>query len=110
MGCISYCLSRRGERVLKTWLYRTHVEKISSIPRLFPPPPDGAPSGSNVDKIRDISKFKMTVFDSCNVAAFILSADEKFSLTNKKTREFLGDVMGGAEGCEGVSLRSKLEV
>ena len=52
----------------------------------------------------------MTVFDSCNVAAFILSADEKFYLANKKTREFLGDVMGGAEGCEGVSLRSRLEV
>jgi hypothetical protein len=52
----------------------------------------------------------MTVFDSCNFAAFILSADEKFYLANKKTREFLGDVMGGAEGCEGVSLRSRLEV
>jgi hypothetical protein len=108
---IHFILSFEKRRTrLKDTAVPHHDEKISSIPRLFPPPPDGAPSGGNVDKIRDISKFKMTVFDSCNVAAFILSADEKFYLANKKTREFLGDVMGGADGCDGVSLKSRLEV
>lgn len=31
-------------------------------------------------------------------------------MTNKMAREILGDVMGGAEGCDGPSLRVKLEI
>lgn len=62
------------------------------------------------DKLRDISRLKSAVFDSCNVAGFVLTADENFYLTNKKTREVLGDVMGGADGCDGPSLRARAEI
>ena len=41
---------------------------------------------------------------------YILSVDEKFYLTNKTARDILGDAMGGAEGCDGLSLRVKLEI
>jgi hypothetical protein len=50
------------------------------------------------------------VFDSSNVAGLILALDEKFYLTNKKTRELLGDFMDEAEGCGGLSLRGRLEI
>ncbi|KAG4435186.1 hypothetical protein IFR05_009325 [Cadophora sp. M221] len=59
---------------------------------------------------RDILKIKRAVFDSCNVAGFILTKDEQFYLTNKKARELLGDLMGGTDGCDGLSLRTTLEV
>jgi hypothetical protein len=72
--------------------------------------PNGMRHDTVVDSPRDISRIKKAVFDSSNVAGFILTVDEKFYLTNKKTREFLGDVMGGAEGCDGLSLRGRLEI
>lgn len=59
---------------------------------------------------RDIGKIKRAVFDSCNMAGFILTADEQFYLSNKKAREVLGDMMGGADGCEGLAVRTELEV
>ena len=34
------------------------------------------------------------MFDSCNVAGFILCVDKKFSLANKTARKILGDVIG----------------
>ena len=60
--------------------------------------------------LHDIFRIKKAVFDSCKVAGFILTADEKFYLTNKSARELLGDIMGGAEGCDGTELRQTLEV
>jgi hypothetical protein len=65
---------------------------------------------SVIEAPRDISRIKKAVFDSSNVVAFILSADENFYLANKKTREILGDIVGGAEGCDGLSLRASLEI
>ncbi|KAH7369519.1 M4WV, histidine kinase-group IX protein [Rhexocercosporidium sp. MPI-PUGE-AT-0058] len=59
---------------------------------------------------RDIPKIKKAVFDSCNVAGFILTKDEQFYLTNKKAREVLEDLMGGTDGCDGLSLRTTLEI
>lgn len=58
-----------------------------------------APNGSlGIDRVlgapRDILRIKKAVFDRCNVVGFILSVDEKFYITNKKTRELLADVMG----------------
>jgi hypothetical protein len=72
--------------------------------------PNGVRHDVVVESRRDIHRIKKAVFDSSNIAAFILTVDEKFYLTNKKTRELLGDVMGGAEGCDGLSLRRKLEI
>lgn len=66
-------------------------------------------SKDTVEKPRDISRIKNAVFDSHDVAGFILTVDEKFYLTNIKAREVLGNVMGGADGCDG-SLRTRLEV
>jgi hypothetical protein len=63
-----------------------------------------------VDGRRDIHRIKKAVFDSSNIASFILTVDEKLYLANKKTREVLGDFMGGAEGCDGSSLRERLEI
>ena len=54
-------------------------------------------------------RIKKAVFESTDIG-FILSVDEKFYLTNKKTREVIGDVMGGAEGCDGLSLRARLKI
>ena len=42
---------------------------------------------------RDIFRIKKELFGSCIVVGFILSMNEKFYLTNKKTREMLGDVI-----------------
>ncbi|TVY81149.1 Histidine protein kinase NIK1 [Lachnellula suecica] len=55
-------------------------------------------------------QLKLAVFDSCDTAAFMLSEDEQFYLTNKKLRSLLGDVMGGPDGCDGEKLRGKLEI
>jgi hypothetical protein len=72
--------------------------------------PNRLPHDAAVDGRRDIARIKRAVFDSSNVAGFILTVDEKFYLTNKKTREVLGDVMGGAEGCDGLSFRGRMEI
>ncbi|PMD19299.1 hypothetical protein NA56DRAFT_690619 [Hyaloscypha hepaticicola] len=63
-----------------------------------------------IDGGRDINRIKKAVFDSSNVMGFILTVDEKFYLANKKTREVLGDVMGEAEGCDGLSLREEVDI
>ncbi len=63
-----------------------------------------------IDGGRDINRVKKAVFDSSNVMGFILTVDQKFYLANKKTREVLGDVMGEAEGCDGLSLREKIDI
>jgi hypothetical protein len=65
---------------------------------------------TGIDGGRDINRIKKAVFDSSNVMGFILTVDEKFYLANKKTREVLGDVMGEAEGCDGLSLREKIDI
>jgi hypothetical protein len=65
---------------------------------------------SVADSPRDIFGMKKAVFDSSDVMGFILTADEKFYLTNKKTREVLGDAMGGAEGCDGPTLRASMAI
>jgi len=72
--------------------------------------PNGVRHDVPVEGRRDINRIKKAVFDSSNIASFILTVDEKFYLTNKKTREILGDVMGGAEGCDGLSLRERLTI
>ncbi|KAH6694228.1 M4WV, histidine kinase-group IX protein [Leptodontidium sp. MPI-SDFR-AT-0119] len=59
---------------------------------------------------RNILKIKRAVFDSCNVAGFILTKDKQFYLTNKKAGELFGDLMGDTNGCDGLSLRTTLEV
>ncbi|KAK0114043.1 hypothetical protein ONS95_014284 [Cadophora gregata] len=59
---------------------------------------------------RDIPSIKRAVFDSCDVPGFILTSDEKFYLANKKAREVLGDIMGGADGCDGPGLREGMAV
>ena len=58
----------------------------------------------------DVSRLKLAIFDSCLLTAFIISADECFYLTNKKTREVLGEILGGSEGCDGLSMRAGMEV
>lgn len=68
------------------------------------------PPDTTAETSKMISKLKTSIFDSCDVAGFILSEDEQFYLTNKKLRQQLGDVMGGARGCGGSSLRGRLEV
>ena len=55
-------------------------------------------------------RIKKAVYESTDVVGFILSVDEEFYLTNKKTREVIGDVMGCAEGCDGLSLRARLDI
>jgi hypothetical protein len=87
-----------------------HDDQISSPDGGHPVTPNGAQHGTAVDGRRDIHRIKKAVFDSSNIASFILTVDEKFYLTNKKTREVLGDFMGGAEGCDGLSLRERLEI
>ncbi|KAE8448682.1 hypothetical protein EG329_008897 [Mollisiaceae sp. DMI_Dod_QoI] len=72
--------------------------------------PHDSTRGSPTDGPRDVARLKKAVFDSCDVMGFILSVDEKFYLTNKKTRDVLGDVMGGKEGCDGLTLRKRLEI
>jgi hypothetical protein len=63
-----------------------------------------------IEPPRDIFRIKNAVFDSHSIMGFILTADEKFYLTNKKTREVIGDVMGGADGCDGPSMRTRLGI
>jgi hypothetical protein len=55
---------------------------------------------TSAETSKTIAQLKMAIFDSCEVGGFILSEDEQFYLTNKKLREQIGDVMGGARGCE----------
>jgi len=50
-----------------------------------------------VDGRRDILQIKKAVFDSCNVAGFILNVDEKLYLMNKKMRELLGYVQSSCQ-------------
>lgn len=65
---------------------------------------------SMIDPPKNIFRIKKAVFDSHRTMGFILTADEKFYLTNKKTREVIGDVMGGADGSDGPSTRAKFEI
>lgn len=65
---------------------------------------------SVIDPLKNIFRIKKAVFDSHSTMGFILTADEKFYLTNKKMREVIGDVMGGADGCDGPSMRSRFEI
>ncbi len=67
---------------------------------------DRVRSDSFVEIPSQISKLKTTVFDSCNVAGYITSADEKFYLTNKRFRELLGGMLGGAHGSDGSTVRA----
>ncbi|KAM3076259.1 hypothetical protein ACMFMG_006235 [Clarireedia jacksonii] len=59
---------------------------------------------------RNIRALKEAVFDSANTPAFILTADEKFYLTNRSARKIVGDVMGGADGCEVEVIRDGLQI
>ncbi|PQE19243.1 hypothetical protein CJF30_00007597 [Rutstroemia sp. NJR-2017a BBW] len=59
---------------------------------------------------RNIRALKEGVFDSTNTPGFILTADEQFYLGNRKVREIIGDMMGGADGCEGAVFREGLEI
>lgn len=72
--------------------------------------PRGATDDSQTETPRDIACIKKAVFDSRNVPGFILSVDEKFYLTNTKTRELIGCIMGGAEGCDSLSLCNRLNI
>lgn len=75
------------------------------------PGPTIIPTKGQPEDLRSkIQRFKLAVFDSCATVGFILTADEKFYLSNKATREKLGPIMGGPEGCDGSSFRSELEV
>jgi len=117
---ISALTADDGTHYVLSFERSAHIEKKLIPKEDHISSPDGChsmmPSGVSVrhDLIvggpRDIFRIKKAVFDSSNVPGFILSLDEKFYLTNKKTREILGDVMGGAEGCHGLSLRSRLEI
>jgi len=61
--------------------------------------------------LHKVSKIKQAVFNSCTVAGFVLSGDEKFYLSNNKFRETLGNnIMGGSDGCDVSSLRATLPV
>ncbi|PBP19827.1 hsp90-like protein [Diplocarpon rosae] len=58
-----------------------------------------------------ISRIKRAVFDSHTTAGFILTVDENLYLANSKAREVFGDFMlGGAQGCDGMGLRARMEV
>ncbi|RDW73671.1 hypothetical protein BP5796_07113 [Coleophoma crateriformis] len=55
-------------------------------------------------------KMRTAIFDSLETAGFLITADEKFYLTNKKMRQLLGNIMGDEAGCHGEALREKLEI
>ncbi|KAA8566066.1 hypothetical protein EYC84_008670 [Monilinia fructicola] len=77
-------------------------------------------STENEDRRRDRSTLRMkernfcylrkAVFDNVDTAAFILTADEGFYLPNRKTRDILGDAMGGKNGCDGTTFRNALQI
>lgn len=50
--------------------------------------------------LHDIQQFKTAVFDSTKVAGFIITADEKFYITNKRMRELLGSSICDGQGVE----------
>ncbi|KAI6714863.1 hypothetical protein PZA11_007741 [Diplocarpon coronariae] len=58
-----------------------------------------------------ISRIKKAVFDSHATAGFILTVDENQYLANSKAQSVFGDIMlGGAQGCDGTGLRTRMEV
>ncbi|KAB8293500.1 hypothetical protein EYC80_007807 [Monilinia laxa] len=61
-------------------------------------------------KERNSSYLRKAVFDNVDTAAFILTADEGFYLPNRKTRDILGDAMGGKNGCDGTTFRNALQM
>lgn len=98
----------RGTRVMK--LLPHSDAHVSSLDGGYSVKPDGKPLSPQADGERDVLRIKKAVFDSSELPGFILTADRKFYLTNKKVRDVLGDVMGGAEGCDGLGLRERLEI
>ncbi|KAL3419676.1 histidine kinase hhk6p [Phlyctema vagabunda] len=55
-------------------------------------------------------RMRRAIFDSYDIAGFVITADEKYYLTNKKTRELLGNVLGDERGAEGKEVRNRLEI
>lgn len=82
-------------------------EATPSLMAMLPTP--GGVGRNAVGPVQNILRVKKAVFDSHDVPGFILTVDEEFYLANIKAREVLGDVMGGAEGCDG-SVRTRLEI
>ncbi|QSZ28603.1 hypothetical protein DSL72_003102 [Monilinia vaccinii-corymbosi] len=59
-------------------------------------------------KERNFCHLRKAVFDNIDKAAFLLTADEGFYLSNRKARDILGDDMGGKNGCDGAAFRATL--
>ncbi len=72
--------------------------------------PNGLPHDAAVTGRRHIARTKKAAFDGSNVAGFILTVDDNFYLTNKKMREVLGDIIGEAQGHDGLSFRARMEI
>ncbi|KAG4416062.1 hypothetical protein IFR04_010825 [Cadophora malorum] len=85
------------------------IEDLKSASYGVPVNPDQV-GKTLLEYARDVPKLKRAVFDSCDVPGFILTLNEKFYLANKKAREVLGDIMGGADGCDGPGLRERMAI
>jgi hypothetical protein len=94
-----------------------HKERPSSNPVSISPVQDdngqeGTSQTNSKKRIepRNIRALKEGIFDSTNTPGFIITADEQFYLANRKVREIIGDMMGGADGCEGAAFREGLQI
>ncbi|KAH8593804.1 hypothetical protein B0O99DRAFT_514983 [Bisporella sp. PMI_857] len=58
----------------------------------------------------DAARIKQAIFDSSETLGFIISADGKFYLANKKARKVIGNALGGVHGADGDSVRAGLKI